>query len=211
MSGRCLIISGGTFRRLPAELRRAEYVIACDRGYLHAERMGIIPDLIVGDFDSAPAPETTIPTERAPSEKDDTDTMLAARRAVKRGCGEAVICCCFGGRLDHTLANLQAAAWLAQQGVSVRMTGADAEAYVFTSGTRRVPRRDGWSLSLFSLTDRCEGVSIRGAKYNGEDMTITNTFPIGVSNRWTEEKAEISVRQGILLILESRLKKGEHI
>ena len=211
MSGRCLIISGGTFSEPPAELRRADYVIACDRGYLHAERMGIMPDLIVGDFDSAPAPETVIPTERAPSEKDDTDTMLAARRAVERGCGEAVICCCFGGRLDHTLANLQAAAWLAEHSVSTRMTGADTEGYVFASGTRRIPRRDGWSLSLFSMTDRCAGVSIRGAKYNADNLTVTNTFPIGVSNCWTEEEAEISVRQGILLILESRLKKGEHI
>ena len=211
MSGRCLIISGGVFCELPEELRTAEYVIACDRGYLHAERMNIVPDLIVGDFDSAPLPATAVPVERVPSEKDDTDTMLAARRAVELGCSDVVICCCFGGRLDHTLANLQTAAWLAGHGVRVRLTGTDTEAYVLNAGTLRIPARDGWSLSLFSLADRCEGVSIRGTKYDGDNPAITNTFPIGVSNCWTAGEAEITVRRGILLIIESRLEKGEHI
>ena len=191
MSGHCLIVSGGAYCEIPKEARAADYVIACDRGYRHAERMGIMPDLIVGDFD--------------------TDTMLAARRAAELGYGEATICCCFGGRLDHTLANLQTAAWLVEHGASVRLTGTDTEAYAFTAGKTRIPRRDGWSLSLFSLSDRCEGVSIRGTEYDGENITIRNSFPVGISNRWSAGEAEISVRQGILLIIESRLKKGEHI
>lgn len=211
MSGHCLIVSGGAYCEIPKEARAADYVIACDRGYRHAERMGIMPDLIVGDFDSAPLPETAVPVERVPSRKDDTDTMLAARRAAELGYGEATICCCFGGRLDHTLANLQTAAWLVEHGASVRLTGTDTEAYAFTAGKTRIPRRDGWSLSLFSLSDRCEGVSIRGTEYDGENITIRNSFPVGISNRWSAGEAEISVRQGILLIIESRLKKGEHI
>ena len=211
MSSRCLIISGGAFCVLPEDLRTADYVIACDRGYLHARRMGIVPDLIVGDFDSAPAPATAIPVEQVPSEKDDTDTMLAARRAAGFGCTEAVIGCCFGGRLDHTLANLQTAAWLAERGVRVRLTGADTDAYVISAGVLRIPRREGWSLSVFSLTDRCEGVSIKGTKYDAERITATNAFPVGVSNCWISENAEISLQKGILLIMESRLEKGEHI
>ena len=211
MKKRCLIISGGDECRIPEEWRDAGCVIACDRGYLYAERAGIRPDLIIGDFDSAPRPETDIPIEQVPSRKDDTDTMIAARHAAGFGCREAAIVCCFGGRLDHTLANIQTAAFLAERGATVRLFGEDTEGTVFTGGTQCFTRRDGWSLSLFSLGDRCEGISIRGTKYDCEDITLTNRFPQGVSNVWTAGEAEVSLRTGILLVIQSRMKEGEHI
>ena len=211
MKKRCLIISGGEECPLPADMSEADYVIACDRGYLYAERMGLKPDLIVGDFDSASPPATGIPVERLPSRKDDTDTMIAARHAAQLGFDEAMIVCCFGGRLDHTLANIQTAAWLAGHGITTRLAGTDTEAAVFTAGTLRFPRREGRSLSLFSLRDRCEGVCIRGTKYDGENLTLTNAFPLGVSNLWISEEAEITVKSGILMVMQSGLKKGEHI
>ncbi len=211
MSGRCLIIAGGAYCEIPEEMREAEYVIACDRGYLWAERMGIVPDLILGDFDSAPVPVTPVPLERFPSEKDDTDTMLAARRAAEKGYREVNIGCCFGGRLDHTLANLQTAGWLAERGIRVCLSGEDTLARAVPEGTWRIPRREGWSLSLFALTDRCSDVTIRGTKYEGAHLTLTGTYPLGVSNSWREDAAEITVGQGILLIIQSRLKEGEHI
>lgn len=207
----CLIISGGEFSPPPEELRAANYIIACDAGYRHAQRLGLVPDLIVGDFDSAPPPVTDIPVERFPSRKDDTDTMLAARRALARGAKRVAICCAFGGRLDHTLANLQTAAFLATHGVCVRLVGTDTDATVLTGGSLRIPRRDGWSLSLFSLSERCEGVAIRGAEYGGDGMTLEGRLPMGVSNVWASDAAEIEVQSGILLVMLSRLAPGEHI
>ena len=211
MDGLCLIISGGDYCGLPDELRQADYVIACDRAYLYAERMGVEPDLILGDFDSAPQPETAIPIERVPTRKDDTDTMLAARRAAERGCKEVAVCCAFGGRLDHTIANIQTAAWLVERGARVRLIGADTDAMVFTEGSLTLPRREGWSLSLFALTDTCEDVCISGTKYECSGVTVTNAFPIGVSNVWESEQAEVSAGEGILMVMQSRLKTGEHI
>ena len=108
MNGLCLIVSGGEFAPLPEDLRRPAFVIACDRGWQYARRLGLLPDLTVGDFDSAPPPETGAPVERVPTRKDDTDTMLAARRALEKGFRDIAVCCAFGGRLDHTLANVQA-------------------------------------------------------------------------------------------------------
>ena len=81
----CLIVSGGAFAPLPEDLPAPDFVIACDRGWRYAERLGVAPDLIVGDFDSAAAPDTSVPVERLPTRKDDTDTMYAARRAVALG------------------------------------------------------------------------------------------------------------------------------
>ena len=77
---KALIISGGDYSPIPD--LSCDYVIACDRGYLHAEKMGIRPDLILGDFDSAPVPDGKIQVEQYPVRKDDTDTMLAVKKAL---------------------------------------------------------------------------------------------------------------------------------
>ena len=206
-----LIISGGDFCDLPQELKKAGYVIACDRGYQHAERMGVKPDLIVGDFDSAPFPGSEIPVLQAPCRKDDTDTMLAAKLAVEKGCREVVIGCCFGGRLDHAFSNIQTAAYLAEHGAGVRLLGVDTDAVVFRGGKRQIPRRDGWSLSVFSLSDRCEGLCISGTEYTCENMSMTNAFPLGVSNVWASACAEITVKSGTVMVMLSKLKAGEHL
>ena len=211
MKGTCLIVSGGELAPLPPELRRPAFVIACDRGWQHAQALMLRPDLIVGDFDSAPPPETDAPVERVPTRKDDTDTMLAARRALELGFRDVAVCCAFGGRLDHTLANLQTAAWLVSRGARVRLLGADTDALVFSGGSAVFPRRDGWSLSVFALSDSCAGVTVRGAKYACENETLTNAFPLGVSNVWASEEATVSARSGILLVIQSKLQKGEHI
>ena len=131
--------------------------------------------------------------------------------STARGYRSIAIACAFGGRLDHTFANFQTAAFLVSRGADVRLLGRDTEALVFTGKTVSVPRKAGWSLSLFSLTDTCEGVEIRGTEYEGRDITLTNTFPLGVSNVWKADAASVTAEKGILLVLQSRLKDGEHI
>lgn len=211
MAGTCLIVSGGAFSPLPPSLPRPDRVIACDRGWQHAARLGLTPELVVGDFDSAPEPPEGVPVLRVPARKDDTDTMLAARMALDWGCREVWICCALGGRLDHTLANIQTAAFLAVRGVRGRVLGEDTELLAFAGGSERFPRRDGWSLSVFALSDRCEGVTVRGTKYVCDGAELSNAFPLGVSNVWTAEAAEVSVSRGVLLVVQSRLRPGEHI
>ena len=207
----CLILSGGDYCEIPAELRDAEFVIACDRGWEYAESLGLVPNLIVGDFDSAPMPENGIPVDLLPVRKDDTDTMYAVRTALNRGYRNIAVACAFGGRLDHTLANLQSAAFVVSHGGKCRLIGTDTEVLAYTAARVAFPRRDGWSLSLFALSDSCTGVTICGTKFEGEDLTLTNSFPLGVSNVWTAEEAIVSVKSGILVVVQSRLRKGEHI
>ena len=198
-----LIISGGDYA--PYEGSPCGWAAACDRGYLYAEQMGIRPDLILGDFDSAPVPEDSdIPVERYPVRKDDTDTLLAVKKALALGHREITIACAFGGRLDHTLANLQAAAYAAEQEALVRLQGLDTKAWVFRDRSVRFPRQEGYSLSVFSLTDTCT-VSISGAEYACEELTVRNTFPIGVSNAWAAGEAAVTAKDGIVLVMACRL------
>ena len=125
MAGTCVIISGGEFSPITG-LRPEDFVIACDKGYTYAKRCGIVPNLVVSDFDSyAGQIDNGIPVERFPSEKDDTDTMIAVRYAVEHGFEEVRLFCALGGRLDHTLANLQALLYAQSHGLRASITGAD--------------------------------------------------------------------------------------
>ncbi len=205
MSKSCLIISGGEYAPFekPAE---GCLVVACDRGYEHARRAGIRPDLLVGDFDScAAAVEEGVEILRFPPEKDDTDTLLALRIALARGCRELTLVCALGGRLDHTLANLQALVFAAEQGCAARICSPDTEILTLREGSLRLPRREGFSLSVFAADGVCRGVYIRGAKYPLEDAELRPGLPLGVSNEWAAPEAEISVREGTLLIVEARI------
>ena len=204
MKGLCAIISGGEYSPMD-DIKAAEYIIACDRGYSYAKRSGIVPDLLLGDFDSytGKLPEGAA-VERLPREKDDTDTMHAVRRALELGFTRISLYCALGGRLDHMLANLQAASYAAERGVPVQLFSRGCEAYIFSGGSVRIPARAGCSLSVLSLSDRCTGVSITGVKYPVEHATITNRFPIGTSNEWRGE-AHISLESGIMAALLCRM------
>ena len=116
MTHRCVIISGGNYA--PVEGVQAEdFVIACDKGYVYAEKAGVRPNLLVGDFDSYEGVlPSDLPVWRYKKEKDDTDTMIAIRYAVEQGFAQVELFCALGGRLDHLYANLQAAAFAVANG-----------------------------------------------------------------------------------------------
>ncbi len=201
----CLIISGGRQGPIP-ELYKNSYVIACDKGVAYAQAQGVAPDLVMGDFDSygGPLPQGA-EAIRLPPEKDDTDTMFAVKTALERGFTDLTLCCALGGRLDHLYANLQAAAYAAGQGA--RCVIADEENWitVLKDGSMLLPRREGFSLSLFAVSDTCQGVTVTGAKYPLKNAVLTNSFPLGVSNEWAEEEAVVEVREGTLLVILSKL------
>ena len=107
------------------QAKKADLVICADGGYLRAEAAGIVPDVLMGDFDSC-ALEKVRELEKIvyPVRKDDTDLILALRYALERGCKRAVVLGCFGGRLDHTIGNLQSIAYGWRHGLSVTLMDA---------------------------------------------------------------------------------------
>lgn len=203
---KCLIISGGEYTPLPDHKEAYSYIIACDKGWQHASRMKLVPDIVIGDFDSSPVPEGRLPIKTYPKEKDDTDTMLAARHALELGYKDITICCAFGGRIDHALGNIQAAAFIVSNGGEAALMGNDTFAYAFNGKKRVFPRLGEYSFSVFALSDKCTGVSILGSLYDCEDTDFTNCFPLGVSNGWKNDTIEICAGSGILLVVESRLR-----
>ena len=90
---RCVILSAcpvqPEFKRL---LRSDDFIIACDAGYRNCERLGCKPDIIVGDFDSAPCPQQNADDIVVlPHVKDDTDTEYAAKLAAQKGFDEVLL------------------------------------------------------------------------------------------------------------------------
>ena len=206
---RCVVISGGDFSPVSG-ISPDDFVIACDRGYVYCERLGLRPDLIISDFDSYTGPvDSEIPLNRFVSEKDDTDTMLAVRYAVEHGFHELLLCCALGGRLDHLIANLQSLVYAQKHGLPAVLLSEDTEIRTLTGGALRIPRREDRSLSVFALDGPCRGVCITGAKYPLANAELLPSFPLGVSNTWAGEEAVISVEEGILLIVLSKIPAAD--
>lgn len=207
MKPQCIIISGGE----PCAIQgyeEAQYIIACDKGYLYAREQGILVDIVVGDFDSCEEPlESSIPVKRYKKEKDDTDTMLAMRLAISKGYDKIKLCCALGGRLDHLYGNIQAAVWAAAKGAQVMMENEQEILLAMGPGTMTVPRKEGYSLSLFAPSGDETVLSVSGVKYPLTRGRLLSTFPLGVSNEWLEEQADITVEQGILLVIQSKYQR----
>ena len=202
----CVIIAGGD---LPGtvEIPENALILCADCGLRHALRLGIVPDVIIGDFDSytAELPDG-IETLRLPVEKDVTDTMQAVLYGAERGCRKFHIYGVFGGaRADHSIANLQMLHTMYTKGLTGILHHGETTLSTLSPAESpgRFPRFDG-DFSVFSMTDRSEGVTIRGCKYCVEDITLSNSFPLGVSNCITAGSAEISLRSGLLLIVQVR-------
>ncbi|HOO80314.1 MAG TPA: thiamine diphosphokinase [Lachnospiraceae bacterium] len=201
----CLIISGGAYSKI-GKPAKGTFVIACDHGYEYAWMDGIVPDLVIGDFDSyqGKLPED-IPVRKLNCEKDDTDTMDAIREALQKGCKNITITCALGLRLDHTFANLQSAAFATMEGATVQIVEASERIYFVKDSSISLDAATGYSLSVFAFSKECVGVSIQGAKYPLDHYHMVNSYPIGVSNEWKEPTVKISVEQGLLMIVLSKL------
>ncbi|WP_028506243.1 thiamine diphosphokinase [Ruminococcus sp. FC2018] len=183
-----------------------KFVICADKGVLHAHELGIEPDLIVGDFDSLGyKPDNECEIISFKPEKDDTDLMIAIKEAIKRGKKQIMIYGALGGRLDHTIGNIQALAYAVENCASASLISDSDIAAIYAPGEYEISNKQGFSLSLFSYSENVCGINLSGVKYPLENGCITNSFPIGVSNEITGETAKISFEKGLLLVVMSRL------
>ncbi len=204
---RCVVIGGapiGKVGEAAVFIAPDDFIVACDGGLYNAEALGAHPDLIVGDFDSHPVPETEIETIRLPCEKDDTDTVFAVREAVRRGFSDFLLLGVTGGRLDHTLGNVYILYWLAERGLGGIIVDDTSELLVV--GSEPVEIEDRYAFfSLLNLTGRAEGVTVTGAKYPLSDAVIDSNYQYGISNEPLPGKtAAVTVRTGRLLLIKIR-------
>lgn len=207
--GKCIIVAAGDLTVSEMDIFEGDLVIAVDGGLEYCRALGVEPDLVLGDFDSVGEellaqvelwersdPERVV---RLKPEKDDTDTLAAVRVALERGYNSFLLYGAMGGRLEHTIANIQCLLFLRHHGAVGYMMDAGGMCFVMEDEERRFGASMRGYLSLFSLGEKAEGVDIRGMKYELNDAVITNDFPIGISNEFIGQEAVVRVKRGQLL------------
>ncbi len=196
----CYLFGAGDFFGINQEISSDDTVIAVDGGYRVLEKLGITPDYIVGDFDSLGVVPAGGNVTVLPSEKDVTDMFTAINLGAEKGCVFFHIYGGTGGRLDHTIANIQLLKYFAERGITLFIHGDGFVLTAVRNGRITLTGETGSYVSVFSLSDVSEGVCLKGLKYELENHTLTSSFPLGVSNEFTGQTAEISVQNGVLAV-----------
>ena len=177
-------------------------VICADGGIDAAKKLGITPDFLIGDFDSAlsKSTDTNTHTLRFSHEKDDTDMMLCIKHGLQKGYTNFVIYGALGGRLDHTIANIQSLSYIAENGGNAMLKDDNTTVFL-VSDSITLKNENQEKVSIFSSSECCEGVTLKGFKYPLDNVVVKNSFPIGISNEFADDFATISVKNGQLLVI----------
>lgn len=198
----CYIVGAGEEFQ-PFSPQADDLVIAADGGYRHQKKHNIRPALIVGDFDSLGVPPEGIETIRHPVRKNDTDMILAVKIGFERGYRQFVLSGGMGGRLEHTVANLQTLIYIAKNGGNGVLEGEKQKITAITNSKYFFPGSPRGGISVFA-DGVAEGVTETGLLYPLQNAIVRSSFPIGVSNEFTGVPASVEVRNGTLLIFWDR-------
>ncbi|MCM1363740.1 MAG: thiamine diphosphokinase [Faecalibacterium sp.] len=199
--GICYIIGAGESDVINIEKRADDFVICADGGADAAERNGITPDLFVGDFDSlgrVPKGENVIVH---PTEKDETDSLLAVNCGLERGYKDFIMYGMLGGRLDHTYANIQLLMYLCEKDAIGTLIGCGYKITAIKNSRVDYDETESGMISVFSFIPESRGITISGLKYEVSDFTLKSTFPMAVSNEFLGKKSYIEVKDGALIIM----------
>ena len=205
---KAFIYAGGAVftDRIDAAPAPADLTIAADAGWKTAQKLGVTPRLLVGDFDSLGTPQVSAGVEvvRVPAEKDDTDTQLAVRLALERGATDITLIAGLSGRVDHTLSTLAILEELEQKKVRAILTDGHNRVRFLRAGSLLIARDSRFCyLSLIVATDRARGVTVEGCKYPLRNALLRRRNQYAISNEIVGAAALIAVRHGAVYVIES--------
>ncbi len=201
MTERCVIVGAGEFDGFAAAPEPGDLVIAADGGYTWLQKEGIRPDVLLGDFDSLSQVPDHQKIIRHPAVKDDTDMAIAVDYAEAQGCRTFFLYGGLGGRLDHSIANLQLLTHMAKNGLEAYLIGEGVILTALAGGSLAFPKDAAGMISVFCAEERAGGVLEEGLKYHLEDAVLTGERPLGVSNEFIGCESRIAVKEGTLWIL----------
>ena len=200
---RAVIIAGGEiscYERICSFLRPDDYFVFCDSGLYHKEKLGVDPDLIIGDFDSHPNYDSSIEKIVLPEEKDDTDSMSGVKVALSRGFKDFLLLGMTGRRMDHTLCNLYILDYIKNRGGKALLVDDWSEMEVV--GKDKVFISDTYAyFSLIAWKGKCEGVNIENAAYPLKNAEVNPEYQYCVSNEPKKGGSIVSVDKGSLLLI----------
>jgi thiamine pyrophosphokinase len=201
---RCVIIGAApinNYDKIKAFFKPDDFFIFCDAGLKHQPKLKIIPNLIIGDFDSIEKPVSETETIVLPSKKDDTDVFYAVKEAIKRGFNDFLLTGVIGERFDHSLCNLSVLLYLEMSYKKAKIID-DYSVMQIVSGKNNYVEDDCQFFSLMCINGDAEGVTIKNAEYEIENETIKSSYQFGISNKVLKNsRTEITIDKGKMLLM----------
>lgn len=198
-----LIVAAGEcldYDMLLENAKESDYIICADGGYEHLEKIKVKPDLLVGDFDSLDKKPDMENIITLPNEKDETDTLFALKKAFQKEPQEVVIFGGLGTRFDHSYANVCLLSMCVEKKIKAVVT--DGKTRIFmTDNEISFNNEKGKTLSIYSFSEKCEGVTLSGFKYPLDNYTLNKENIIGTSNVIEKDEAVIKITSGKLLVI----------
>ena len=196
----CYVVGAGEWYNFPIKKREQDLLIAVDGGYDVVKKLNIVPDVVIGDFDSVsqlPEEEKCI---RLNPIKDETDMLYSVQYAREEGYNNIYMLGAPGGRrISHTVSNLQTLQYFDE--LHCFLFDREEVLFLVKDASVTFDAKCSGYLSVFSLTDKSIGVEEKGLKYEISDAELTSSFPIGVSNEFLGQESLVSVKKGTLLLV----------
>lgn len=196
---KCYIVGGGDFLADAFKPDENAFIIAADAGYKALCDIGITPDTVVGDFDSLGYTPDHPETEVHSPIKDDTDMMLAVERGIENGCEEFYIFGATGGRIAHTLGNLQVLAFIAEKGLAGYIIDRDTVITAACGSALVFDKNASGYISLMPFGCDKANVTLSGFKYEVECCALPYDRPLGISNEFTGKASRLTVHSGTVV------------
>lgn len=202
---RCVVISASPENDpdlIRKSVRETDYIICADGGIDAAAKAGVMPDLIVGDLDSAENPDSfpNVETIVLETTKDDTDTMHCAEIAVEKGFKHFLFLGCTGGRTDHALANLSVLVYLAENDADGIISDNYNDICLLKNGVNVVNTSPGTTVSVMPFGCERAVLSYKGLVYPLDHGTVKLSYPYTISNVTADSHAIIELHSGIALL-----------
>ncbi|MCL1988512.1 MAG: thiamine diphosphokinase [Firmicutes bacterium] len=195
---------------LQTQLELCDYIIACDGGLVYFLELDIVPDFIIGDFDSAEdiwlEKYAHVQKRKFPIEKDQTDLELAIFHADAIGASSIILLASLGGRIDHQLANIFIMKIALTQGMQIETVDENTKIKILGENFNScsISKKDGETVSLLPLTVSATGITAKGLQYPLNNDKLFNCFSKGISNKIIGDFAQITIMDGTLLIVQTQ-------
>jgi len=208
-----VIIANGEINDLQyvQEIIQDRYIICADGAAKYLRQINMVPDLLVGDFDSISSDDLLwmkakkVNYEKFPPRKDQTDTELALEYAFKilPKPRSIVIVGGLGSRWDHSLANIMLLNNILDQGIEGKIIS-DNDEIILAETNISINGEIGELLSIIPLTSVVKGITLEGLEYPLQNRDIKISSTLGISNVFTAKVAKIFIEKGRLLIIKTK-------
>lgn len=204
----CILIAAApepdlTYVRALLTQKKDAFVVCADGGLRYADELGVMPNLIVGDFDSGNAPlRGSAEVIRLVPEKDDSDLMCAMKLMLSRGYRSFDLVCASGGRIDHFLSNLSLIEYVFEHGGKCTLRDSKNIVFFHDGGKQLYKRNPDYKYVSFIPLDKVlTGVTLTGLKYPLDNVVLNRSAVISISNEPIADEFSIEIKFGRALVI----------